>query len=110
MTEKRFWLERFDRYEAIIHDKDKMLKEEEAVDLLNALHEENQELRKALKKMYMVMSGCLCDACKYEEAIYTNNWFIGEDYDVKCNKGHKILADDEKQECNDFELRLEDLE
>jgi hypothetical protein len=79
-------------------------------ELLENLYNKNQELEKALKNEYMSLSGCLCDACKYEEEIYTNNWFIGEDYDVKCNKGHDILADDEVQECNDFELRLEDLE
>ena len=79
-------------------------------DELNALHEENTHLRKSLKRELMAVSGNLCDACKHEEEDNTNNWLVGIDFDVKCRKGHKILLDDEEQECEDFELRLEDLE
>ena len=77
---------------------------------LNELHKENQQLRKSLKRELMAMSGSLCDACKHEEIDNTNNWLVGIDFDVKCRKGHEILLDDEEQECEDFELRLEDLE
>ena len=79
-------------------------------ELLNELHEENQHLREALKKEYMAISGNLCDACKHEEEDNTNNRFVGIEYDVKCNKGHEILLDDEEQKCEDFELRLGELE
>ena len=83
---------------------------EKMSDAFAELYEEYQKLRKALKKEYMSMSGVLCDACKHQEATYTNNWFVGEDFDVKCNKGYEVLIDDDEQECDDFELRIGDVE
>lgn len=75
---------------------------------IDTLQLENELLKEALKKEHMSISGVLCDACKYQEAIYTNNWFVGEDFDVKCNKGHEVLIDEDEQECTDFELRIGD--
>ena len=39
MTEKRFKVKRWDKYEAVMCDNGEMIKEERAVDLLNHLHE-----------------------------------------------------------------------
>lgn len=113
MIDDRYYLHKIKVHDKICH---RFMNFKETVEHMNvlykkytALKKENYALQKSLKEEYMAMSGCLCDACKYEEATYTNNWFVGEDYDVKCTKKHEILTDDDEQECNDFELRLEDL-
>ena len=115
MTGKRFKT-LFDNVQdgnlTIIHDVDKEITYtlNQTAELLNNFHEENQQLRKSLKRELMAMSGNLCDACKHEEEDNTNNWLVGIDYDVKCNKGHEILLDDEEQECDDFELKIGDVD
>lgn len=114
MTEKhlkkQYWINTLETGHIYINDGENHMSWQGVVDKLNELHEENQQLRKFLKRELMALSGNLCDACKHEEEDNTNNWLVGIDFDVKCRKGHEILLDDEEQECEDFELRLDDLE
>ena len=43
---KRFTVERFDKYEAVMYDNDKMITEEKAVELLNNMNNEQKEIDK----------------------------------------------------------------
>lgn len=55
MTEKRFWiLNTLTKYSGI-KDKDKLLTFDEVVDLLNELHDENEELKQFKEKVFVLL-------------------------------------------------------
>lgn len=54
MTEKRFWIFNTLTEYSGIKDRDKLLTFNEVVDLLNTLHEENQNLRECINEIYII--------------------------------------------------------
>ena len=60
---------------------------EEVCDLLNALHEENMELKKELRIYRKVAS---CSNCKYHDYDWDiDDGYGGEEYEV-CDKGNDV--------------------
>lgn len=64
---------------------------------LNALHEENEQLKAQLRKGEDV-----CGICKHEYLTPSGDYFIG-----KCEKGHEECSKEDIKYCEDFELKGE---
>ena len=79
-----------------VRDYDITLWKEEVIHLLNALHEENQQLK---AQLYTDDEG-VCNICKHQYLVGDNNGY----YIAKCKKGHEECSKENVKHCEDFEI------
>ena len=110
MTEnKRFWL--ITRNDEVyleemmqtgyVRDNDligeKSITLEEAVNTMNALHEENQQLK---AQLYCDNNEGICNICQHQYLVGNNTGY----YIAKCKKGHEKCSKETVKHCEDFEI------
>ena len=101
MTEKRFTYDyEDDKYydKGFFKDNGKELYKDELLECLNKLHEENLRLKTQLS----YNGSDVCDICKHQYLVKTNNYYI-----AKCEKEHEECSKDYLKYCTDFEIKNE---
>lgn len=111
MTKKRFiFLDGFSlRYTCICdnqkgHRTNGVLKQDEVLELLNHLHEENEQLK---SQLYCDEEEGVCNICKHHYLIKDDEAELGY-YNSRCKKGHYECARVSLKHCEDFEKELEE--
>lgn len=104
MTEKRFTKYVPDSYgytyitTIIDNEKNKQTGNiDEIVDMLNELHEENEQLK---AQLYCDSNEGVCIICKHHYVEKTNMFYIS-----KCEKGHEKCSKESVRHCEDFKLK-----
>ena len=115
MTEKRFTYEQETLAKVNVFDSDGeficctlSIWADQLVDKLNALHEENEQLKQQIKKLeaqlYKIEDG-VCDICNNMYLVQQGRYFVS-----KCKKGHDECSKMDLDYCDDFELKDGDVE
>ena len=107
MTEKRFYLmnvedplHEYGRWcKPVLEDGETGKQYEgalEVMDLLNVLHDENEQLK---AQLYCDSDEGVCSICRHHYLKKVNLFYIS-----KCEKGHEKCSTDALKHCKDFEL------
>lgn len=104
MTEKRFTYNFVSVDCPLFYEEGGVIDYDDVVDLLNALYEENKQLK---AQLYCDDEEGICNICKHHYLVQDDETEF-EYYNSRCKKGHYECARVSLTRCEDFEKELEE--